>query len=127
MVVRLYAKMAPSLGCYTVDSVNVMRSCANKSCKNYSKNVKEGLLRHMVYIHLMWLYRNLRTPPKKRKTLKWKNSEMGSVAKRLNNASGHCLCLSTLLSLYVLSIHSIYLRTIFVYTSNAFISSNNAN
>ena len=32
--------------------------------------------------------------------MKWKNSEMGSVAKRLNNASGHRLCLSTLLSLY---------------------------
>ena len=58
--------MAQSSGCYTVDSVNIMRSCAIKSGKNYSKNVKEGLLGHMVYKHLMWFYRNLRTPQKKR-------------------------------------------------------------
>ena len=33
--------MTESLGCYTVDSVNIMRSCIIKSCKNSSRNVKE--------------------------------------------------------------------------------------
>ena len=41
ILVRLYAKTAQSSGWYTVDAVNNMRSCAIKSCKNYSKIVKE--------------------------------------------------------------------------------------
>ena len=40
-LVRLYAKMTESSGCYTVDLVNIMRSCIIKSCKNSSRKVKD--------------------------------------------------------------------------------------
>ena len=110
--------------------VYVFAHCAfNNLFLSFNETLNSKLGLDMVYIHLVWLYRNLRTPQKnecrKLRILQWKNlllknSEMGSIAKRLNNALGHRLCLSTLcISIPQARVSSGGLRYIVLYLSCA--------
>ena len=85
-------------GCDTVENIN--NGFQNSV---FIHNIGSRLLGHIVCINSILLYRNPKKPSKRRMPqiahFIWDLFENLSVAKRLNNASSHRLCLSTFLSL----------------------------